>query len=115
MKKVFSLILSVLFSTISFAQQWTNYFAGPANNDMTSVNIDAQGNKWVITRYRALSKFDGTNWTNYPIPNNLSIRCFIIDAQNNKWVGTNNGVLKFDGSVWTHYTTANGLIMRIKS
>jgi len=85
---------------------------GLASNDIYSIAIDAQGNKWFGTD-AGVSKFDGTTWTNYTATANglagNDVRSIAIDAQGNKWFGTDAGVSKFDGTNWTTYTTANGL------
>ncbi|MCX8159294.1 MAG: hypothetical protein N3D20_03370, partial [Candidatus Pacearchaeota archaeon] len=73
---------------------WTVYYtsnSGLPYNDVLSLAIDAQGNKWIGTA-GGLAKFDGTNWTVYNtsnsgLPSN-SVYSIAIDAQGNKWIGT---------------------------
>jgi len=90
---------------------WIAYTAENTNNglaydNVTSITIDAQGNKWFITG-KGISKFDGTNWTTYTSGNTNNelidfVDCVAIDAQGNKWFGTTKGdILKFDGINWT--------------
>jgi hypothetical protein len=97
---------------------WTTYNksnSGLANNNVYSIAIDLQGNKWFGT-LGGVSKFDGTNWTTYTTANGLAnntVNSIAIDSNYNKWIGTNGGVSKFDGTNWTTYTTANGLANNI--
>ncbi len=61
-----------------------------------AIAIDAQGNKWFGT-YGGVSKFDGTNWTNYTlwmVFQNNYVWAIAIDAQDNKWFGTNDWSVK---------------------
>jgi hypothetical protein len=61
------LFLAIINSLI--AQTFTYYNTATtstalANNIVHDIAIDAQGNKWFCTDC-GVSKFDGTNWTNY--------------------------------------------------
>jgi len=58
------------------------------NDDwVTTLAIDAQGNKWVGTSAGDISEFNGTTWTRYtPVDDNITVMA--IDAQGNKWIGT---------------------------
>ena len=115
--KTLIFVATLFFGTVSTkAQQWTTYTTGNSglvDNDVFTVAIDAQGNKWFGTYDKGVSKFDGTNWTTYNTSNSglasNGIRAIAIDAQGNEWFGTWNGVSKFDGTNWTTYTTAVGL------
>jgi ligand-binding sensor domain-containing protein len=96
---------------------WTTYTSkdGLAYNLVSSIAIDAQGNKWFVTG-KGISKFDGITWTSYTSANTnneLVDRAYsvVADALGNKWFGTGSGVLKFDGTNWTSYTISNsGLV-----
>jgi ligand-binding sensor domain-containing protein len=78
--------------------------------DVTSIVIDAQGNKWFGT-YHGLWKFDGTNWTNYNYNNSklteAGINSATIDVQGIIWLGTFRGVFRFDGANFTNYNESN--------
>jgi hypothetical protein len=113
-KNYFKLIIALFYTFNSFGQSdWTLYNttnSGIADNNITSIAIDAQGNKWVGTQ-NGLSKFDGVNWTtfnmsNSQIPSN-SINSVAIDSKGNKWIGTNNGLAKFDNINWITYSLPN--------
>ncbi len=86
------------------------FIDGLVSNDIFSIVIDSDGNKWFGTN-RGVSKFDGTSWTNYTATNSglvsNHVRSIAIDVEGNKWFGTNNGVSVFDGTSWTNYTTIN--------
>ena len=113
-KNYFKLIVALFYTFNSFGQSdWTLYNktnSGIADNNITSIAIDVQGNKWVGTQ-NGLSKFDGVNWTtfnmsNSGIPSNV-INSVTIDSQGNKWIGTNSGFAKFDDINWTNYNLPN--------
>ena len=122
MKSKFTFLgIMVLFAIFDFdltnAQTFTNYTVTSNSNTLASnfvnaIAIDAQGNKWFGTDH-GVSKFDGSDWTNYTTSDGLAsnnVNAIAIDAQGNKWIGTNGGgVSKFDGNTWTTYTTSDGL------
>jgi ligand-binding sensor domain-containing protein len=100
-----------IFSIVAKAQVWTNYL--PSDN-VQSIAIDAQGNKWFGTNGGGVLKFDGTTWITYNTTNTNNrlasndVRSIAIDANGNKWFGTNGGgVSKLEGSTWTNYTKSN--------
>lgn len=106
-------ILSVPFC--SGQQTWTTYTttnSGLVNNYIYSIAIDASGNKWIGTS-AGISKFDGTNWTNYdqsngPFGSITNIPGIDIDAQGNVWFAMHGaGVYKFDGTAWTLFDRYN--------
>jgi ligand-binding sensor domain-containing protein len=117
MKKFTFLLVIGLFLFINYtkSQTWTTYTTanGLAENDVTAIAVDKEGNKWFGTDGGGVSKFDGINWTTYTNPNGDAcnfVYSIAIDAQGNKWFGTwGGGVSKFDGTNWTTYTTADGL------
>ncbi|MCD4707613.1 MAG: T9SS type A sorting domain-containing protein [Candidatus Sabulitectum sp.] len=106
---------------------WQNFNAG--NSDLLgdiilSADTDTQGNIWFGTsgwtgpggQDGAVSRFNGTTWTNYYLQNsglidddNLNVS---VGPGDTIWIGTEEGISKFDGSSnWTDYHTGNsGLI-----
>lgn len=71
-------------------------------------------NKWTGGSF-GVSKFDGTNWTNFNNTNSGIVGSEVFDitkdGQGNFWFATDRGVSKFDGSTWNNYNTYNsGLI-----
>ncbi len=105
---------------------WTNYNTG--NSDLLgdiilSVSSDSQGDLWFGTsgwsgpggQDGALSRFDGSTWTNYYLNNSGLIDDdglqVFVDNADTVWIGTEEGISKFYGSTWTDYHTGNsGLI-----
>ncbi len=106
---------------------WMNYNTG--NSDLLgdiilSVSSDSQGNLWFGTsgwsgpsgQDGALSRFDGSTWTNYYLSNSGIIDDdglqVFVDNADTVWIGTEEGLSKFDGSSgWTSYHTGNsGLV-----
>ena len=86
--------------------------SGIASNNIRSVAVDEQGNKWFGTAGSGVSKFDGSTWTTYNISNSGLVHDFVIsvtiDIEGNKWFGTvGGGVSKFDGTTWTTYNKDN--------
>lgn len=89
---------------------------GLAANNVNSIAIDKDGNKWFGTgniehgstvRDGGVSKFDGVKWTTYntynsDLPGNR-VTAITIDAFNNKWIAGNGGLSKFDGTTWTNF------------
>ena len=123
MKKILTIILLSIFISGYSKAQFTNYTMadGLVYNKVSSIAIDAQGNKWFGANdgpIGGVSKFDGTTWTNYTSRMGLGIKnvtSIAIDAQGNKWFGTQGpggggGVSKFDGTTWTNYSTVDGLV-----
>jgi hypothetical protein len=115
MKKTYIILIAV-FTLNTAKAQMTNYTtanSGLINNNVNTIAIDAQGNKWFATYGYGVSKFDGINWNTYTFANSGLVSNFIhtiaIDAQGNIWFGTLEGISKFDGTNWTTYTTVGGL------
>ncbi len=98
--------------------------SGLPYDDVTSIAIDAQGNKWFGMSLGEVVKFDNVNWTVYNSTNSglpdgdYFISSIVIDAQDNKWIGTydwgrnddnddGGGLVKFDNTNWTIYDSSN--------
>jgi len=71
--------------------------SGLVNNNVFSIAIDAQGNKW-FGPINGLSEFDGTHWTSYKSAVNglyngssgmfnSDVLAIAIDSQTNFWIG----------------------------
>ena len=74
---------------------------------MLSIAKDKIGNIWFGTEL-GVSKFDGTNWTNYDYTNsgltNGEIYSIAIDEDNHKWFGSYwSGLFDFDDVNWKYY------------
>ena len=58
---------------------------------------DNEGNIWV-SKFGGISKFDGSNWTEYNKKNGVShnfVMDSFVDSKGNIWFGTKNGITKF--------------------
>ena len=81
---------------------WEKYT--PANSGLGSfiyyngiITVDDNNNKWFISNYGKISKFDGRNWLNYDnygLFTNGAPTDFYIDEENILWFATQAGLLK---------------------
>jgi uncharacterized repeat protein (TIGR01451 family) len=111
--KMFSVLLIIFLFTFYIAkgQTWTHYTTadGLAADEVRSIAIDANGNKWFGTYNGGVSKFDGINWTTYTTADGLfnnTIRYIYVDKSGSVWVASGlggYGLDKYDGSIWTAY------------
>jgi len=84
---------------------------GLVNNCISSIAIDASGNKWFGSAL-GVSKYDEDKkkWTTYTQENNIIIKDvndIIIDSEGTKWFGTDNGIIKYDNTTWKSFTFKN--------
>jgi len=99
---------------------WTSYTESNTNIDLLNfpycMAIDAQNNKWFVTKKGDVLKFDGTNQTT--IPQSVSgmgpVKMIAFDSKGNAWFCIDSGVIKFDGTSWTKYND-NGLLFDVSS
>jgi FG-GAP repeat/Secretion system C-terminal sorting domain len=91
-------------------QTWVEYTtnnSGLAGNNIISISVDKQNNKWFGTSNNGVSKFDGTNWITYNTINSGLPQDWVIstgiDSQDVKWFLTIDGLTKFNGTAWTNY------------
>ncbi|MCB2220257.1 MAG: T9SS type A sorting domain-containing protein [Bacteroidetes bacterium] len=93
--------------------------SGLPQNQITTIAIDGDGTKWVGTRDRdwtqwngsGLAAFDGSSWEVYTtdnseLPDNY-VNAIAIDDYGTKWIGTEGGLAAFDGNTWEIYNTSN--------
>ncbi len=93
---------------------WTVYSSEETdlpNNWIWDIDIDDAGNIWLATS-SGVSKFDGTNWTNYTTENGLLdnfVSHLEIDTNNVVWCTSWSGLSCFTiaNGTWTTYTTEN--------
>jgi len=79
--------------------------------DTYKIVCDKNDNVWV-TGNTALAKYDGVNWTSFPLPT-ANIYKMVIDSNDVIWFGqlsAGTGLYKFDGTSWTNYNTTNSSI-----
>jgi uncharacterized protein (TIGR02145 family) len=114
MKTKLTILFTFAICLATYSQKWTNYTTANTskqlcNNNINTIAIDMQGNKWIGTD-DGVSKFDGANWTTYTTKDGLAgnkVKAIVIDAQGNRWFGTNSGISKFDGTNWTKFFNIN--------
>jgi len=115
MKK--NLILTFLFSISIFfsygqeAKLYDKSNSSIVDNDLLSVTIDNNGNKWIGTSKFGLVKFDGEKFTTFNKDNSKIKGDYIspvfTDSKGNVWVSfsqPNDGIAKYDGSTWIAFT-----------
>jgi ligand-binding sensor domain-containing protein len=90
---------------------WFLYYdsEGLVNNYVQAINKDLDGNMWFGTQ-GGVSKYDGTNFTNYTTQQGLignNVFCIAIDKDGTIWFGTDNGASHFDGTTFTNYQAEN--------
>ena len=89
---------------------WTNFSNNAISYGVRIIAIDKQGNKWFVNSgydegnsYEdsqlvgyGVTKFDGTNWTNYTSSNsglsNIIVQAIYVDNHGNIWFGTHTGI-----------------------
>jgi ligand-binding sensor domain-containing protein len=85
---------------------FTRVNSGLPDNNITSIVVDKNGNKWIATG-SGLVRFDGINWTKFNTKNSAILSDFTYDlaedSKGNIWVGTYEGISKFDGSNWSNF------------
>ncbi len=87
---------------------------GLANNRVTRIYEDAQGNIWIGTR-GGLSRYDGAKFTNFTTDDGLGsnvISAIFQDSGGTLWFGGwgGGGITKYDGDTFHRYTKGDGLI-----
>ncbi len=104
---IFSCSLTMLQSQAQKFQIYNTENSGLPHNQVQSVAIDAQGNKWFGLAYGKVVKFDDVNWTVYDSinsalpPGNYDITTIAVDALDYKWVGTGGGgLVKFKSTLY---------------
>ncbi|MEN9613602.1 MAG: hypothetical protein RLZZ628_4416, partial [Bacteroidota bacterium] len=85
--------------------QWTHLPLPTPTTHLYQLVRDVQNNLWLKSD-DAILKFDGAQWTTYPIVG--SSKHLSIDTQGHIWVGLrNSGLMEFDGTVWTRHDIQN--------
>lgn len=85
------------------------------DNNVTSVFIDKDNNKWITTRTKGVGRFDGQEWEIYNTTNSglveNSVKEILQDKNGNMWFLTWR-VTRFDGEEWITYTEEDGFTAR---
>ncbi|MBI3609377.1 MAG: hypothetical protein HY204_01580 [Nitrospirae bacterium] len=85
---------------------------GLSSDIVTTIKMDSRGNKWIGTHGGGLSKFDGTAWRHFNVPDLADpyVYDILFDRSGRMWVANWKGVSIFDGTAWKSYTKADGII-----
>ena len=82
------------------------------DNDLLSVSVDKNGNKWIGTSKFGLVRYDNKSFASFDKTNsNIKgdyISPIFTDTKGNIWVSFSkptDGIAKYDGSTWTTYST----------
>ena len=96
-------------------QTWTTFTTkdGLADNAVTAIIQDREGNLWLGTWGGGVSRYDGQTWTTFTAKDGLAdnaVTAIIQDREGNLWLGIwGGGVSRYDGQTWTTFTTKDGL------
>lgn len=76
---------------------------GLCSNQVGAIIQDRQGN-FLFGTSNGICKYDGQQFTRYPVPDTLSITCLLEDKAGNLWFGThNNGIYRYDGKTLENF------------
>ncbi len=119
--RTFLILISLM--QLMFAQEWrtfNNETSPLPENEVRSITIDKNGNKWFATP-NYLTKFDGANWTTLStvdsviLPNIQQIVHEVVDTTGFLWIGTTSGISKItllDQLIfWPHYRENNSALL----
>ncbi|MBI3594231.1 MAG: hypothetical protein HY200_04675 [Nitrospirae bacterium] len=90
--------------------------SGLLSNDVTSIEIDSNGNKWVGTHGGGLviigegRKREIKKIYNVPLLADPFVYKTLFDSKGRLWVATWKGVNLYDGKRWMKFTKENGLV-----
>lgn len=82
-------------------------------NYVFAIHVDRANRIWAGTWGGGVSRFDGTQWTNFNTRNGLAgnVVYSITEAEDGAlWFGTDHGVSRFDGKTWQNYGRGDGLL-----
>ncbi|MDP6778426.1 MAG: two-component regulator propeller domain-containing protein, partial [Candidatus Latescibacteria bacterium] len=101
---------------------WRSHYVidGLANNEVSAILQDRDGDLWFGTRYGGVSRYDGQEWQTYTVEDGLASNAVLSIAQDgdgNLWFGTGlpydrnsgSGVSRYDGESFATFTTEHGL------
>jgi hypothetical protein len=81
------------------------------SNQLTCVDIDLNGNKWIGSNDAGVILFDEQNFISFNVNNSgvpsNNIAVIKISPTNEVWVGTNAGAARYANSFWTVYNSSN--------
>jgi len=93
---------------------WMSCIHGLPDNNVGSATVGPDGSMWFgTTRNGGIARFDGTNWTRYPLPwglpeNYVSSFGLVEDLDfgpdGELWISAPGGILRYENDSWTAYT-----------
>ncbi len=96
---------------ISFQSNHTDF----PSHQIYSIAVDKNNEIYAGTRFQLLYLFDGTNWSNIPVPvmpnssasNMSNVTSLYVDSNNSLWALAGPILGAYNGSQWVEYTTQN--------
>jgi ligand-binding sensor domain-containing protein len=108
-------LVSISIICLGKSQTFTNYTSnnGLIDNNVLCGTSEGNGITWFGTQ-NGISKFDGSNWTNFDTtthPNliNNTITAIQTISNGDLWAGTDFGVCRYSNTTWTCFTETDGL------
>ncbi len=83
------------------------------DNNVGSITQRQDGIYWMST-YSYLHKFDGSNWSSYPLDNFETYGAILeiaLDDNEDVWIASNKGVFFFDENEWVRYYPGNSNLL----
>ena len=103
--------LSVWHKIDGSVNTYTSYNSGLTDNQVNTVAVAPNNDKWIGTQNGGLLLFRNGTWHTYHTTNsNLpsqTVYDIKIDANGAKWVATTNGLLRINGGIWRVFNTSN--------
>jgi len=116
MKRTALIITTLLLTQLTFGQHaelLDKSNSDLIDNDLLSVSVDNDGNKWIGTSKFGLVKYDNENFSNFNKDNSEVkgdyISPIFTDKKGQVWVSFSkptDGIAKYDGTKWTTFTAS---------
>jgi ligand-binding sensor domain-containing protein len=88
---------------------------GLCNNNVGAIIQDKTGNILIGTK-NGICKYDGNEFTKYPVPETLRVTCMLEDRDGNLWFGTmGNGIYRYNGTTLDNFLNNNDQIFNLGS
>ncbi len=113
--KAYLVLIGLIITGMSSAQDWTNYSVENTNSTMSEnylvgAHLVADGKQWYCTT-KGAQVYDGNEWVGYNTQNSGLPHDYIYDIKSGSdgklWFATKAGVASFDGAKWTVYNAEN--------
>lgn len=87
------------------------------HDEIVSIAIDQQGNKWIGTSQNGLYKYDGEKFNHFDNQNSAIKGNYVynifVDSKNNVWIDYSvpeSGTVMFNGKNWVDYSKKKGVL-----